>query len=457
MSTEKPNEELINNIELEVKSDNNSNSEALSVDDLPKKEIISKNNNKSDPYTEIKLLTKKNSNNKIENKDKINTKEKRKEKSTTPIKLKDALGDLTPIIKEKIKAKVKENNKVKKTRGLSVSGISSTRYLERNNKILDSMQSSRLNTFSNTNYGNMDSNSKNKKNIKNLKNLKSKANISAPKKNTKNDKTKKIKKKAELFVNKKRNDKTDLMKMNGNLTSWKNEKKNIKFNDVLKRFEEEKKTAKKRFDNKKKELKDKEKLICTGKPKILKKKGMNNDKYSKDFLERQKELDDHLKLKKQRLKEEDNKKKEKEYQKIKNDSIFHKKTKKIRKSGSEDHWVERLYKEDTKQRKIKKECLEQATMPTFRPFLPKKKLNKSADKIGDVIEKYSARQNPQLLIDYISKNNKIDKTDNLFRQKIFNKFCNKNKKKSNSIEININNEDNNNNNNTDEDEDEDDE
>ena len=114
MSTEKQNEELINNIELEVKSDNNSNSEALSVDDLPKKEIISKNNNKSDPYTEIKLLTKKNSNNKIENKDKINTKEKRKEKSTTPIKLKDALGDLTPIIKEKIKAKVKENNKVKK-------------------------------------------------------------------------------------------------------------------------------------------------------------------------------------------------------------------------------------------------------------------------------------------------------------------------------------------------------
>ena len=81
------------------------------------------------------------------------------------------MGDLTPIIKEKIKAKVKENNKVKKTRGLSVS-ISSTRYLERNNKILDSMQSSRLNTFSNTNYGNMDSNSKNKKNIKNLKNLK---------------------------------------------------------------------------------------------------------------------------------------------------------------------------------------------------------------------------------------------------------------------------------------------
>ena len=93
-------------------------------------------------------------------------------------------------------------------------------------------------------------------------------------------------------------------------------------------------------------------------------------------------------------------------------------------------------------------------MPTFRPFLPKKKLNKSADKIGDVIEKYSARQNPQLLIDYISKNNKIDKTDNLFRQKIFNKFCNKNKKKGNSIDININNEDNNN---TDEDEDEDDE
>ena len=430
MSTGKINEELINNIELEVKSDNNFSSEALSVEDLPKKEIISNNNNKSDSYTEIKLLTKRNSNNnnKIEKNDKIQTKEKGKEKVKTPIKLKDAFGDLTAIIKQKIKAKMKINNKAKKTRVLSVSGISSITNVDKNNKIINSMQSSRFNTIANSNSGYMDSYSK----IKENKKLKS--NISATK-NNKNEKIQKVKKKAELFINKKRNDKNDLMKINGNLTSRKPGIKNMKFNDVLKRFEEEKKAGKKIFDNK-----EKEKLIYKGKQKISEKKGMNNDKYSKDFLEKQIELYDRLKLQKQRLMDEDNKKKEKEYKKIKHDLIFYKKMKKIKKNNTEDHWVERLYKEDTKNRQIRKECLEEAALPTFKPLLFKPKLNKSEDNIRDVLEKYNARQNPQLLIDYISKNNKKDKSDILFRKKIFNKFCNKNKKRRNSVDKKNNNE-----------------
>ena len=69
-----------------------------------------------------------------------------------------------------------------------------------------------------------------------------------------------------------------------------------------------KKTAQKRFDNKKKELKEKENMIYTGKPKITK-KNIKSDKYSKDFLIRQKELNDNLNTKKEKLIEEENKKK----------------------------------------------------------------------------------------------------------------------------------------------------
>ena len=85
--------------------------------------------------------------------------------------------------------------------------------------------------------------------------------------------------------------------------------------------------------------------------------------------------------------------------------------------------------------------METICLPTFKPFIPKR-LNKSVDKInkiGEILDKYSERKNPQLLIDYFSKNNqKFEDSDKLFRKKIFNKFVNKNKKRSNSMDININ-------------------
>ena len=438
MSSGKVNEELINNIELEVKSENNSNSEALSADDLPKKEIISDNNNNSDPYTEMQLVSK-NSNNDNQNNDKIKAKEEEIEKDKSPetTNLKDAFGDLTSIIKDKIKAKVKENNKPKKTRVLSASGMSGITNADKNNKLNESKHSSIVNTVANSSAANIDSYSKN------TKNKKIKANISAPK-NNKNEITKKNKKKAELFINKKKNENYDSMKNNGNLTSRKNDTKKSNFNEVLKRFEEDKKAKEKKLDDKRKELIDKEISLCTGKPQITKmKKGNTSDKYSKDFLVRQKEINDNLNLKKQRLIEEENKKKEKEYQKIIDDSILHKKMKKLNKNGSDDQWVERLYKEDTKKRKIEKEYMEEAAMPSFQPYVykKKKKCNKSVEKIGDVLEKYKENQNPQLLIDYYSKNNKKDNCDNLFRKKLFNKNAHKNKIRSKSIDENNNNED----------------
>jgi len=116
--------------------------------------------------------------------------------------------------------------------------------------------------------------------------------------------------------------------------------------------------------------------------------------------------------------------------------------KKFNKNRSDEQWVERLYKEDAKKRKIERETMQNAYLPTFKPYLPKKKLfNNSVDKINqidEVLDKYNEKQNPQLLIDYFSKSNIkfIDYSDNLFRQKIFNKNGNKNKKRSNSMDIN---------------------
>ena len=62
--------------------------------------------------------------------------------------------------------------------------------------------------------------------------------------------------------------------------------------------------------------------------------------------------------------------------------------------------------------------METICLPTFKPFIPKR-LNKSVDKInkiGEVLDKYSERKNPQLLIDYFSKNNqKFEDSDKLRR------------------------------------------
>ena len=431
-------EELINDIELEMKSNNNTNSDILSIDDMPKKEIIN-NDDKSDPYTEIKLIKKEEENNIIdnnkENKDKDIDKleENKSEKPSVPPseQSRNIFGDLTSIIKDKIKTRnMKENNKNKKIRQLSAPAISTE---EKNKKININMPTPSTTKGSKTDV------------IHYSKNNKTKASASLQKKdnnnNNKSEKTKKNKKNPELFINKRNNNNKndDNNQNNGILTTRKNNEKKINFNDVLKRFDEEKQLAKKKFDNKKKELKDKESLIYTGKPKI-KKVGNKYKKFSKDFLVRQKELNDNLNLKRKKLIEEDNKKKEKEYQKIISDSLLYKRMKKYKKHKSDDQWVERLYKEDTKKRKMEKEYMEKAYLPTFQPNLPKKRFNRSVDKInqiGDVLEEYNEKQNPQLLIDYFSKNKKFEDSDNLFRQKILGKFSNKNKKRSNSMDIDI--------------------
>ena len=50
------NEQFINDIELEMKSNHNTNSDILSIDEIPKREIIISENGTTDPYTEIKLI-----------------------------------------------------------------------------------------------------------------------------------------------------------------------------------------------------------------------------------------------------------------------------------------------------------------------------------------------------------------------------------------------------------------
>ena len=409
--------ELIKDIELEMKSSHNTNSDIISIGEISKKELAYENGS-SDPYTEV-LLTKK-ENNIDENKElKVNF--SMEEPLTINMNSKDMFGDLTSIIKDKIKTRnAKENNKNKKIRLSSSSAAISTK--EKNKRL-----NNRLNLSSTTFFSN-----------------KKKASGSSSVPKTYRSKIlKKTKKNPELFVNKNAN-KSAINSKNinkGSLTAKKKDGKKINFNDVLKRFDEEKNNAKKRFDNKKKELKDQERLIYTGKPNVSKKTGKKYNKFTKDFLTRQKEMNENVQKKKLKLVEEDNKKKEKDYQNIKKDSILAKKMKKYKKNKSTDEWVERLYKEDPKKRKTEREFMETICLPTFKPFIPKR-LNKSVDKInkiGEILDKYSERKNPQLLIDYFSKNNqKFEDSDKLFRKKIFNKFVNKNKKRSNSMDININ-------------------
>ena len=441
MSSSNRNKYLLNDIELEMKSNHNTNSDIISLDDdIPKKEIIYENG-KSE-YTEIKFIKKENNINKENNETNNNNNDKKEniskknndnsitkeEKSLNEKEnKKDVFGDLTSIIKDKIKTRnIKENNKNKKIRLLSASSILST----------EAKKKKYLNNLSST------TKSKNSTIIYNSKTKNIKANSSVPKNNNNSKIIKKTKKNPELFINKNKK-----IEKNENL-----EKRKINFDDVLKRFDEEKKTAKKRFDNKKKELKDKENQIYTGKPNILKKIGNKYDKYSKDFLVRQKELNDNLNLKKKKLIEENNKKKEKEYQKIISNSIVAKKMKKYKRHKSDDEWVDRLYEQDVKKRKIKRDYMQEAFLPTFQPNLPKKNFNRSIDKINqieEVLDKYNEKQNPQLLIDYLSKNNqKCEDSDNLFRQRVFNKFVNKTKRRNNSWDINeINSDENNDNDN----------
>ena len=236
-------EKLINDIDLEMKSNHNTNSDILSIDEMPKKEIIISENGTTEQYTEIKMIKREknekngdyinNNNSKDDNinnnilKDNLEIKEKTK----------DIFGDLSSIIKDKIKTRnIKENNKNKKKRVLSASSAIST---EEKNKILKINM--KLKMPSSTIY------SKSKK-------AQNKSNLSAPKNYKISNKNKKIKKNPEIFINKN----TDKKEKKGNLIERKERKENqkkIKLNDVLKRFNEEEKKGKEKFDNKKKNSK----------------------------------------------------------------------------------------------------------------------------------------------------------------------------------------------------------
>lgn len=423
MSSNNINKELLTEIELEMKSNNDTNSDIMSIDnDIKKKEIISENG-KSE-FTEIKFIKKY-----IETNNNIN------DEHSNKINNEDEFGDLTSIIKNNIKTRnTMENNKNKKIRLLSASSILSTE--EKKKKCYNNLK-----LISTTRE-------KNPRVLPNSKNKKLKPNLSMPKYNinkmNKNNNTlkdiKKVnknRKNVELFINKNK----DREKNFGNLTTRKDEKKKTNFNEVLKRFEEENKAAKKRLENKRKELKDKENINNTGKPNILKKNKGGEDKLPKKFLTRQKELNDKLNQKKKKLIEENEKKKEKEYKKIISESIITKKNKKFKRNKSDDQFIDRLYKQDVKKRKMERDYMQNIFLPTFKPNVPKKKLNKSMDKINQietVLNKYNEKQNPQLLIDYFTKNNnkKNEDSENLFRQKIFHKFVKKSKKRSNSVDIN---------------------
>ena len=202
------NKELLNDIELEMKSNNNTNSDIISIDDIPKKEII------SDSYTEIKFI-KNEKNNDNENNDndndnnnkKENISEKNNDNSSTKDdksnKEKDIFCDLTFIIKDKIRTRnIKENNKKKKIRLLSA----------------PSTDTKNKNLFNNLNPPSTTT-SKKAQILYNPKLNKTKDNSSVPKNNNVKN-IKKSKKNPELFINKKNNNYENNKNENiGNLTT----------------------------------------------------------------------------------------------------------------------------------------------------------------------------------------------------------------------------------------------
>ena len=325
----------------------------------------------------------------------------------------DRFGDLTEIIKKNVIKTLLDNNKAysnKKNQSVLLTLSSSKKQKNKQNNI-------NIITNANSSTKTSSQNSLNSNNIKHN----SKIN-------------------PELFVNKK----PSKNKNNSNIVGKKEfsiEKKKFDFNSVLNRFEEEMKKTKKRFEAKKEKIKEQEKQIFTGKPNISKSTLKKYEKYSKDFLIRQKELNEALNKKKKKFIHELNQKKEEEYQKIISDNILNKKKKNYIRSKSCDDWVERLYKEDTKKRKMEKYYLEQTIIPSFQPFIPKKNINKIMNKnknrINKVIKEYIQKTNPQVIINYLNTN-QISENQNeaLFRNKIFGKSTNKyiNKKINNSME-----------------------
>ena len=325
----------------------------------------------------------------------------------------DRFGDLTEIIKKNVIKTLLDNNKAysnKKNQSVLLTLSSSKKQKNKQNNI---------NIITNTNSATKTSS----QNSLNSNNIKHNSKINP-----------------ELFVNKK----PSKNKNNSNIVGKKEfsiEKKKFDFNSVLNRFEEEMKKTKKRFEAKKEKIKEQEKQIFTGKPNISKSTLKKYEKYSKDFLIRQKELNEALNKKKKKFIDELNQKKEEEYQKIISDNILNKKKKNYIRSKSCDDWVERLYKEDTKKRKMEKYYLEQTIIPSFQPFIPKKNINKIMNKnknrINKVIKEYNQKTNPQVIINYLNTN-QISENQNeaLFRNKIFGKSANKyiNKKINNSME-----------------------
>ena len=227
------------------------------------------------------------------------------------LKNKDIFGDLTPIIKNKIKAKVLLKNKFFDCRNKS-------------NKSIEEKEHSALLTFND---------SKRKEQfIENFHKSTFLNTISTTKDNSQtlenSYKIKKMKKiNPEIFVNKK-NQKNKNNKINEKEKPKTNEpKKKFDYNLMLNRFEEERKKASKNLEAKKQKIKEEENKINTNKPLLTNKKLINYGKYSKDFLIRQKEINDNVIKKKEKLIEEKNKKEEEDYKIISSKNI----TKKIRK------------------------------------------------------------------------------------------------------------------------------
>ena len=334
-------------------------------------------------------------------------------KTDRTVKNIDIFGDLTPIIKNKIKRKALLENKNKSKR---------KKYSSLSN-FIDCKTTPKKKNYFNLN---IITNSTTKENSQ----------ISLSSNKIKNKK----KVNPEIFVNKR----IDLQINYNNMTVKTIDlepKKKLNITKILHRFEEEQKKTSKRLEEKKQKIREQEKKIHTGKPSINKIKFTNYEKYSKDFLIRQKELQDDLKLKKKKLIEEHNKKKEKEYQLIISNNILNKETKTPQRKKSSYDWVDRLYCKDMQKRKMERFYLENAFAYNFTPHIEKKNvkyvLNKNKRRINKVIKEYEEKTNPELLIDYLNKNNILEEHDtNLFRNKIFGKTIHKNKEKkiNNSIE-----------------------
>ena len=211
---------------------------------------------------------------------------------------------------------------------------------------------------------------------------------------------------------------------------------------MLNRFEEERKKASKNFEAKKQKIREQEKKIYTNKPALNKTNILDKKKYSKDFLKRQKELNDNAIKKKEKLIEEKNKKAEEEYKTIISKNISNKNKKKYCRNKSNDNWVDRLYNQDTEIRKKKKLYLEKSFIPTFQPMImgnkkKEEREEKNKTEINEVLSEYNENNNPELLINYLNNNkNNVGKNNTIFRNRIFGKSLKKygGKKYNNTVE-----------------------